>query len=32
LSEVTIQMNIKDTILKSLGIDGMLPDIFKKRK
>jgi methyl-accepting chemotaxis protein len=32
MSELTIQMNIKDTILKNLGIDGMISDFFKKRK
>jgi methyl-accepting chemotaxis protein len=32
MSEMTIQMNVKDTILKSLGIDGMISDFFKKRK
>ena len=32
LSEITIQMNVRDTVLKNLGIDGMLPDIFKKKK
>ncbi|MFX0081885.1 MAG: hypothetical protein ACFE94_09045 [Candidatus Hodarchaeota archaeon] len=32
MSELTIQMNIRDTILKSLGIDGMIPDFLKKKK
>ncbi|MFX1280122.1 MAG: hypothetical protein ACFFA3_11940 [Promethearchaeota archaeon] len=32
LSDLTIQMNIRDTILKSLGIDGMIPDFLKKKK
>ncbi|MFX1406969.1 MAG: hypothetical protein ACFFC9_13110 [Promethearchaeota archaeon] len=32
MSELTIQMNVKDTLLKSLGIDGMISDFFKKRK
>jgi methyl-accepting chemotaxis protein len=32
MSDVTIQMNIRDTILKSLGIEGMIPDFLKKKK
>jgi len=32
MSDLTIQMNIRDTVLKSLGIDGMIPDFFKKKK
>lgn len=32
LSDLTIQMNIRDSILKNLGIDGMIPDFLKKRK
>ncbi|MFW9876061.1 MAG: hypothetical protein ACFFG0_23405 [Candidatus Thorarchaeota archaeon] len=32
MSDLTIQMNIKDTIFKSLGIDGMIPDFLKKKK
>ncbi len=32
MSELTIQMNIRDTILKSLGIEGMIPDFLKKKK
>ncbi|MFX0029792.1 MAG: hypothetical protein ACFE8B_11320 [Candidatus Hermodarchaeota archaeon] len=32
MSELTIQMNIRDTILKSLGIDGMIPEFLKKKK
>ncbi|MFX1373596.1 MAG: hypothetical protein ACFFCE_17235 [Promethearchaeota archaeon] len=32
MSDLTIQMNIKDTILKNLGINGMIPDFLKKRK
>ena len=32
LSDLTIQMNIRETILKSLGIDGMIPDFLKKKK
>ena len=32
MSDLTIQLNIRDTVLKSLGIDGMIPDFLKKRK
>ena len=32
MSDLTIQMNIRDTILKSLGIDGMIPDFLKNLK
>ena len=32
MSDLTIQMNVRDTILKSLGIDGMIPDFLKKKK
>ena len=31
MSDLTIQMNIRETILKSLGIDGMIPDFLKKK-
>ena len=32
MSDLTVQMNIKDSILKNLGIDGIFPDFFKKKK
>lgn len=32
MSDLTIQMNIRESILKSLGIDGMIPDFLKKKK
>ncbi|MFX1389377.1 MAG: hypothetical protein ACFE9Z_04855 [Promethearchaeota archaeon] len=32
MSDLTIQMNIRDTILESLGIRGMIPDFLKKKK
>ncbi len=32
MSDLTIQMNIRETILKSLGIDGLIPDFLKKKK
>ncbi|MBY9004836.1 MAG: hypothetical protein KGD73_12745 [Candidatus Lokiarchaeota archaeon] len=30
--DMKIQIDIRDTVLKSLGIDGVIPDFFKKRK
>jgi len=32
MGEMKIQMDVRDTILKSLGIDGIISDFFKKRK
>ena len=32
IEEMKIQIDIRDTVLKSLGIDGVIPDFFKKRK
>lgn len=32
MSDLTIQMNIRESILKSLGIDGMIPDFLKTKK
>ena len=32
MSDLTIQMNIRESVLKSLGIDGMIPDFLKKKK
>ena len=32
MSDLTIQMNIRETIIKSLGIDGMIPDFLKRKK
>lgn len=32
MSDLTIQMNIRETVLKSLGLDGIIPDFFKKKK
>jgi len=31
MSNLNIQMNIKDTILKSLGLDKLIPDFLKKK-
>ncbi|MFX0069637.1 MAG: hypothetical protein ACFFAO_00890 [Candidatus Hermodarchaeota archaeon] len=32
VSDMKIQMNVKDSILKSLGIDDFVPDFLKKKK
>ena len=32
MQDMKIQMDIKDTIIKSLGIEGLLPDFLKTRK
>lgn len=32
MSEMKIQMDLKDTILKNLGIDNVLPDFLKTKK
>jgi len=32
MSDLTIQMNVRETVLKSLGLDGIIPDFFKKKK
>lgn len=32
MSDLTIQMNIRETILKSLGIDKLVPDFLKRKR
>ncbi|KKM82945.1 hypothetical protein LCGC14_1314380 [marine sediment metagenome] len=32
MSDMTIEMNLRDTILKNLGIDGIVPGFLKKKK
>ncbi len=32
MSDLTIQLNMGETIAKSLGIDGIIPDFLKKKK
>ncbi len=32
MSEMKVQLDIKDNILKTLGIDAVLPDFLKKKK
>ena len=31
MSDMSIQMNIRDTVLKNLGLDSLLPDFLKKK-
>ncbi len=31
MQDMRVQVDIKDSVLKSLGIDGLIPDIFKKK-
>jgi hypothetical protein len=32
MGEMKVQVDVRDSVLKSLGIDGVIPDFFKKRK
>ncbi len=32
MSDLTIQMNVRDTVLKSLGLDEIIPDFLRKKK
>ena len=32
ITDMSIHMNVRDTILENLGIDKFVPDFFKKRK
>ena len=32
MQDMRVQVDIRDSVLKSLGIDGLIPDIFKKKK
>ncbi len=31
MRDMRVQVDVKDSVLKSLGIDGLIPDIFKKK-
>lgn len=31
MQDMRVQIDVRDSVLKSLGIDGIIPDIFKKR-
>ena len=31
MQNMRVQVDVRDSVLKSLGIEGLIPDIFKKR-
>ena len=31
MQDMRVQIDVRDSVLKSLGIDGIIPDIFKKK-
>ncbi len=31
MQDMRVQVDVRDSVLKSLGIEGLIPDIFKKR-
>ena len=31
MQELKVQVDVRDSVLKSLGIDGLIPDLFKKK-
>ena len=32
MQEMRVQIDVRDSVIKSLGLDGLIPDIFKKKK
>ncbi|MBY9009113.1 MAG: hypothetical protein KGD74_04545 [Candidatus Lokiarchaeota archaeon] len=32
MQDMRVQVDVRDSVLKSLGIEGFIPDIFKKKK
>jgi hypothetical protein len=32
MQDMKIQMDIRDTIIKSLGLEGVIPEFLKKKK
>ena len=32
MQDMRVQIDVKDSVIKSLGIDGLIPDLFKKKK
>ena len=32
MQDMRVQIDIRDSVTKSLGIDGLIPDLFKKKK
>jgi len=31
MQDMRVQVDVRDSVLKSLGIEGLIPDIFKKK-
>lgn len=31
MQDMKVQIDVRDSVLKSLGIEGLIPDIFKKK-
>ncbi|MHA2288111.1 MAG: hypothetical protein ACXABG_04920 [Promethearchaeota archaeon] len=31
MQELKVQVDVRDSVLKSLGIEGLIPDLFKKK-
>jgi len=32
MQDMRVQIDVRDSVLKSLGIDSLIPDLFKKKK
>jgi len=32
MQDMRVQVDVRDSVVKSLGIDSLIPDIFKKKK
>ena len=32
MQDMRVQIDVRDSVLKSLGIDNLIPDLFKKKK
>jgi len=32
MQDMRVQVDVRDSVIKSLGIEGLIPDIFKKKK
>jgi hypothetical protein len=32
MRDMRVQVDIRDSVLKSLGIEGLIPDMFKKKR
>jgi len=32
MQDMRVQIDVRDSVIKSLGIDGLIPDLFKKKK